>query len=140
MRSIGFRVNFVHHDVNMKMLLVVVSDDHVLVFLEAELVQCVQGGVGPRCPRWPLTWRPCEFVMDNRIVAAWVEELKCFHLGGRCVDADEVVRQYDISSKQGIAGIRVAFLCEVVQQSLETTLGLPLARLDFGNHIRPSGR
>jgi len=50
MRSVGFRVNLVHHDVNMKMLLVFVSNENVLVFLEAELVQRVQGGINPLCP------------------------------------------------------------------------------------------
>jgi hypothetical protein len=30
--------------------------------------------------------------------------------------------------------IRVAFHCEVIQQTLETTSRLPLARLDFGDH------
>jgi hypothetical protein len=42
-------MNLVHHDVNMKMLLVVVSDDNVLVVLVAKLVQRVQGRINPLC-------------------------------------------------------------------------------------------
>jgi hypothetical protein len=41
MRSIRNRVNLVYHDVDMEVLLVVVSNENVLVFLEAKLVQRV---------------------------------------------------------------------------------------------------
>ena len=74
-RSMGFvcfGMNSVYHDVNMKVLLVVVSDENVLVFLEAKLVQRVQGGIDPLCPRWTFSWRPCEFIVENCVVATWV--------------------------------------------------------------------
>jgi hypothetical protein len=41
MRSIRSRVDLVYHDVDMEMLLVVVSNENVLVLPEAKLVQRV---------------------------------------------------------------------------------------------------
>jgi hypothetical protein len=41
MRSIRNRVNLVYHDMDMEVLLVVVSNENVLVLLEAKLVQRV---------------------------------------------------------------------------------------------------
>ena len=71
-------------------------------------------------------------------MATWDEEFKRFHLGCCCVDTDEVAGQYDTSSQEGIAGSCVAFCCEVVEQALETTSGLAVARLGFGNHVSAS--
>jgi ribosomal protein L24E len=56
----------------MKVLLVVVSDDNVLVFLEAKLVQRVQGRIDPLGARWTFSRRPCQFIVENRVVATWV--------------------------------------------------------------------
>src|ERR1035437_3262697 len=121
MRSVGFRVNLVSHGVNMKMLLVLVGSQNVLVFLEAKLVQRVQGGISPLCPRWAFAWSPCQFIVEDCVVTAWVERFDAFHLGGGGVDTDEVVRHYDISPEKSLSGFRVEFFGEVVQQSLETT-------------------
>jgi hypothetical protein len=93
-------MNSVYHDVNMKVLLVFVSDENVLVFLEAKLVQRVQGGIDPLCPRRTFSWRPCEFIVENCVVAAWVQRFDSFHLGRGCVDTDEVVRHYDIAPEK----------------------------------------
>jgi hypothetical protein len=65
-------MNSVYHDVNMKVLLVVVSDENVLVFLEAKLVQRVQGRIDPLGARWTFSRRPCQFIVENRVVATWV--------------------------------------------------------------------
>jgi len=72
MGLVCFGMNSVYHDVNMKVLLVFVSDENVLVFLEAKLVQRVQGGIDPLCPRRTFSWRPCQFIVENCVVAAWV--------------------------------------------------------------------
>ena len=138
MSSVRYGVNLVHHDVDMEVLLVVVSDDHVQVFVEPKLLQCVQGSIGPLCARRTFTWRPRQFVMEHCIVATRVEEFKRFHLRCCCVDADEVAGQYDISSQPGIARNYVALSREVVEQPLETTSGFALARLDFRNHVGAS--
>jgi hypothetical protein len=58
--------------VGMKMPLVVVSNENVLVFLEAKLVQRVQGGINPLCARWTFSWRPCQFIVEDSVVAAWI--------------------------------------------------------------------
>src|ERR1035438_250075 len=137
-RSVGFRVNLVYHGVNMKMLLVIVGNENVLVILEAKLVQRVQSGINPLCARWTFAWRPCKFIVEDCIVAAWVQRFDAFHLRRSCVDTDKVVRHYDISTEKSLSSFRVAFHCEVIQQSLETTSRLPLARLDFGDHSESS--
>jgi hypothetical protein len=72
MSFVCFGMNSVYHDVNMKVLLVFVSNENILVFLEAKLVQRVQGTVNPLCPRWTFSRRPCQFIVENRVVAAWV--------------------------------------------------------------------
>src|ERR1035438_5704629 len=36
-----FRMNLVHHDVNMEMLLVIVRDDHILMVFISECLQCL---------------------------------------------------------------------------------------------------
>jgi hypothetical protein len=56
----------------MKVLLVVVSDEYILVFLEAKLVQRVQGGINPLSARRTFSWRPCQFIVEDRVVATWV--------------------------------------------------------------------
>jgi hypothetical protein len=94
----------------MEMLLVVVGNENVLVFLEAKLVQRVQGGINPLCPRWTFAWRPCKFIVEDCIVAAWVQRFDAFHLGRGCVDTDEVMRHYDISPEKSLSGFRVKFL------------------------------
>ena len=74
-RRMGFvcyGMNLVQHDVNMEVLLVFVGNDHVLVVLVPELVQRVDGGINPFFPRRMFSWRPCQFIVEDRIVAAWV--------------------------------------------------------------------
>jgi hypothetical protein len=56
----------------MKMLLVIVGNENVLVFLEAKLVQRIQGTVNPLCPRRTFSRWPCQFIVENCVVAAWV--------------------------------------------------------------------
>src|SRR5208283_146171 len=70
MGFVSFGMNSVYHDVNMKVLLVFVSDENVLVFLEAKLVQRVQGAINPLCARRTFSRRPCQFIVENRVVAA----------------------------------------------------------------------
>src|ERR1017187_3571252 len=63
MCSESLRVNLVEHDVYMKMLFVVVRDDHILVVSVSECFQCVQRSV---CPLWSsrtFSWRPCQFIV-----------------------------------------------------------------------------
>src|ERR1039458_3395328 len=73
MCSESLQMNLVEHDVNVKMLLVVVCDDHELMAFISESLQCVQRAIYPLWSSRTLTWRPCKFIMADSILATIIE-------------------------------------------------------------------
>jgi hypothetical protein len=58
MRFEGLRMNLVHHDVNVEVLLVIVRDNHILMILVTEFTESVQRAICPLWLRWTFSWWP----------------------------------------------------------------------------------
>src|ERR1035438_8607107 len=115
----SLRVNLVEHNVYMKMLFVVVRDDHILVVSVSECFQCVQRCV---CPLWSsrtFSWRPCQFIVAKRILTTIIERRNSLHLSCCRVKAQKILRHDNISSQKKFSGVGVTLLRKVFTNPLE---------------------
>src|SRR5208337_3076095 len=63
------QMDLVEHNVDVKMLFVVVRNDHELMAFISECLQCVQRTIHPLRSSRTFTWRPCQLIMANSIFA-----------------------------------------------------------------------
>src|ERR1035438_10281900 len=68
MRLEGLRMNLVDHDVDVKVLLVIVRNNHILVVLVTEFTESVQRALCPLWLRWTFSRWPCQFIMTKSIL------------------------------------------------------------------------
>ena len=107
MRSESLQMNLVEHDVDVKVLFVVVCDDHELMAFISERLQCVQRAIYPLLPSRPLTRRPCQFIMADSILATIIERCNPLHLHRCCVEAQKILRHDHISSQKKFFGVGI---------------------------------
>ena len=133
-RSERLHMNLVEHDVDVKMLFVVMCNDHELVAFISERLHRVQRAI---CPLWSsrtLTWRPCQFIMTNSILASIIERCNPLHLHRRCVEAEKILRHDNISSQQKFSGVGIVLPRKVFLKPFEAA-GVFSSWLHFGNHV-----
>ena len=133
MCSESLQMNLVEHDVDVKMLLVIVRDDHELVAFISERLQCVQRAIYPLLPSRPLTRRPCQFIMADSILATIIERCNPLHLYRRCVEAEKILRHDHISAQKKFSGVGVTLTRKVFLKPFEAA-GVLSSWLHFGNH------
>ena len=109
MRFEGLRMNLVYHDVDVKVLLVIVGNNHILVVPVSKCVQRVQRAICPLWLRWTFSRWPCQFIMTKSILAAWVQKCNPLHLYCDRVQTGNVVRQHHVSSRKQFPCIGVTF-------------------------------
>ena len=134
MCSESLQMNLVEHDVDVKMLLVIVRDDHELMAFISERLQCVQRAIHPLRSSRTLSWRPCQFIMADSILATIVERCNPLHLYRRCVEAQKILRHDNISSQQKFSGVGVTLPRKVFLKPFEAA-GVFSSWLHFGNHV-----
>jgi len=119
MRSESLHMNLVEHDVDVKMLFVVMCDDHELMAFISECLQGVQRTIHPLRSSRTLTRRPCQFIMANSILATIIERRNSLHLSCCRVEAQKILRHDHISSQKKFSGVGVTLLCNVFTKLLE---------------------
>ncbi len=129
-----YRMDFVHHDVNMEMLFVVVRDDHILMMFISKRLQCLDRAI---CPLWSsraFSWRPCQFVMANCILAAIVERSNSLHFSCCGAEAQKIPRQNHIPSQDKFSSLGITLLCKVFTKALEAA-GVLSRWLHLDDHV-----
>ena len=127
-------MNLVHHDVDVKMLFVVVRDDHILMVFVSECLQCVQRAI---CPLWSsrtFSWRPCQFIVADSILATIIERCNPLHFSCRCVEARRFSDMTTSPRKQKFSSVGVTLLCKVFMKPLEAA-GVFSSWLHLGDHV-----
>ena len=127
-------MNLVEHDVDVKVLFIVVRDDHELMAFISERLHRVQRAIYPLRSSRTLTRRPCQFVMANSILATIIERCNPLHLHRRCVEAEKILRHDHISSQQKFSSVGVTLPRKVFLKPFEAA-GVFSSWLHFGNHL-----
>jgi len=127
-------MNLVEHDVDVKILFVVMCDDHELMAVISERLHRVQRAIYPLWSSRTLTWRPCQFVMANSILASIIERCNPLHFQRRCVEAEKILRHDHISSQLKFSGVGITLPREVFLKPLEAA-GVFSRWLHFGDHL-----
>ena len=134
MRSESLQMNLVEHDVDVKVLFVVVCDDHELMAFISERLQCVQCTIHPLRSSRTFTRWPRQFIMANTILATIIERCYPLHLYRRCVEAQKILRHDHISTQKKFSGVGVTLPRKVFLKPSEAA-GVFSSWLHFGNHV-----
>jgi len=134
MCSESLHMNLVEHDVDVKVLLVVVCDDHELMAFVAKCLQCVQRTIYPLRTSRTFSRRPCQFIMADSILATIVERCYSLHLYRRCVEAEKILRHDHISAQKKFSGVGITLPRKVFLKPFEAA-GVFSRWLHFGNHV-----
>src|ERR1039457_6374263 len=134
MCSERLHMNLVEHDVDVKMLFVVVRNDHELMAFISKCLHRVQRAIYQLRSSRTLTRRPCQFIMAHSILATIIERCNPLHLHRCCVEAQKILRHDNISSQQKFSSVGVTLLCKVFLKPLEAA-GVFSSWLHFGNHV-----
>src|ERR1035441_329789 len=130
----SLRMNLVKNDVDVKMFFVVVRDNHILMAFISERFQCVQRAVYPLRSSRTFSWRPCQFIMADSILATIIERCNSLHFSRCRVEAQKILRHGHISSQQKLSGVGVTLLCEVFTKPLEAA-GVFARWLHLDDHV-----
>jgi len=128
------QMDLVEHDVDVKMLFVVVCDDHELMAFISESLQCVQRTIHPLGSSRTLTWRPCQFIMADSILATVVERCNPLHLYRCCIEAEKILRHDHISAQKKFSGVGIRLPRKVFMKPFEAA-GVFSSWLHFSNHV-----
>ena len=126
-------MNLVEHDVDVKMPFVVVRDDHKLMAFISERLHRVQRAIYPLRTGRTFSWRPCQFIMADSILATIVERRNPLHLHRRSIEAEKILRHDNISSQQKFSGVGITLPRKVFLKPSEAA-GVFSSWLHFGDH------
>ena len=127
-------MNLVEHDVDVKMLFVVMCNDHELMAFISKCRHRVQRAIYPLRSSRTLTWRPCQFVMANGILATIIERCNPLHLHRCCVEAEKILRHDHISAQKWLSAVGITLPRKVFLKPFEAA-GVFSSWLHFGNHL-----
>src|ERR1035437_1815612 len=119
MCSESLKMNLVEHDVDVKVLFVVVRDDHELMAFISERLHRVQRAIYPFRSSRTLTRRPRQFIMANSILATIIERSNPLHLHRYCVEAQKILRHDHISAQKKFSGVGITLPRKVFLKPFE---------------------